>query len=276
MIGLMSTLLLKSIAGSVLVGVLAGLISVFVIRIKLSSIGFCMSHAAFAGAALGVGLSLNPFALALGYSVAIAAVIGPASDVAKIHPDLITSIAFPLNMALAFIFLTLTPGVMRFTSEVTSILWGSVLSIGFSDIVYLAAILASALVLVLLFWKELFAIMFSRRMAEADGINTKPFIYAILFFIGIIVAFSLKLVGGLLIFALLFNPASTALQIFHDIRKVAIASPLIGVASCLLGLLISFTFNWPAGACIVLASTLGFAVSVAFSPKRRVGKWIGE
>ena len=110
-------------------------------------------------------------------------------------------------MALAFIFLTLSPGVVRFTSEVTSILWGSILSIGYQDIIYLAALLSTAVVAVTLFWKELAAIMFSRRMAEADGINTKPFIYIILFAIGITVTFSLKLVGGLLIFALLFNPA---------------------------------------------------------------------
>ncbi|MHC1564050.1 MAG: metal ABC transporter permease [Candidatus Hecatellaceae archaeon] len=272
MIGEIPTLVFRSAAGAVLIGLLAGLISVFIIRIKLSSMGFCMSHAAFAGAALGVGLSMNPFTMALAFSLATASLIGPASDKAKIHPDLITSIAFPLNMALAFIFLTLTPGVVRFTSEVTSILWGSVLSVGFQDLVYLAVLLAASAVMVVLFWKELFAIMFSRRMAEADGINTKPFIYAILFAIGIIVTFSLKLVGGLLVFALLFNPAATALQFSYDIRKVAMVSPLIGAASCLSGLFLSFALNWPAGACIVLASTLGFALSVALSPKRRIGK----
>ncbi|HID18824.1 TPA: metal ABC transporter permease, partial [Candidatus Bathyarchaeota archaeon] len=137
MIGEIPMLVFRSAAGAVLIGLLAGLISVFIIRIKLSSMGFCMSHAAFAGAALGVGLSVNPFTMALAFSLATASFIGPVSDKAKIHPDLITSIAFPLNMALAFIFLTLTPGVVRFTSEVTSILWGSVLSVGFQDIVYL-------------------------------------------------------------------------------------------------------------------------------------------
>ncbi len=264
-------LVYRSMAGAVLVGLLTGLISVFTVRIKLSSMGFCMSHAAFAGAALGVGLSLNPFTMALIFSMAVASLVGPVSDKAKLHPDLITSIAFPLNMALAFIFLTLTPGIVRFTNEVTSILWGSILSVGFQDIVYLAGLLSAIVVAVILFWKELFAIMFSRRMAEADGINTKPFIYAIIFAIGLVVTFSLKLVGGLLVFALLFNPAATALQFSYDIKKVALAAPLLGVASCLLGLALSYMFNWPAGACIVLVSTLGFALAVAFSPKRRVG-----
>jgi len=259
-------------AGAVLVGLLTGLISVFIVRIGLSSMGFCMSHAAFAGAALGVGLSLNPFAMALAFSLATASMVGPVSDRAGMRPDLVTGIAFPLNMALAFIFLTLTPGAVRFTSEVTSILWGSVLSVGLRDIVSLAGLLTVFTVLVALFWKEYFTIMFNRKLAEADGINTKPFIYLILFAIGIIVTFSLKLVGGLLVFALLFNPAATVLQFSYNIRRIAFLAPLVGAASCLLGLTLSYLLNWPAGACIVLVSTLGFALAVALSPKRRIRK----
>jgi ABC-type Mn2+/Zn2+ transport system permease subunit len=118
-------------------------------------------------------------------------------------------------------------------------------------------------------WKELFAIMYNRKMAEADGINTKIFIYLIILLSGVVITLSLKLVGGLLIYALLFNPASTALQFLDDMRKVVLASPVIGVSTNLLGLATSLILDLPVGSCIVLVSTIVFALSVAASPKRR-------
>jgi len=76
-------------------------------------------------------------------------------------------------------------------------------------------------------------------------------------------------VGGLLVFALLVNPASTAFQFLYDLKKIAVASPLIGAATCTAGLVASLFLNWPVGACIVIVSTLCFAFAVLLSPKRR-------
>lgn len=259
----------RALAGSLLSGLLAGLVGVLVTRMKLTSSGFCLSHAAFAGAALGVALSVNPLALALAFSALVASVIGPVADRARLHPDIIMSIAFPLNMALAFIFITLAPVVTLATGELTTILWGSVLAVSSVDIAILLAVLSATAALLFLFWKEFYAIMFDRKMAEADGVNTRAFVYLAIFIVGVVVTLSMKLVGGLLVFALLVNPASTALQLLYDLKKVAVASPLIGASTCAAGLALSLLLNWPVGACITLTSTLCFAASVALSPKRR-------
>jgi len=247
---------------------LTGLMGVFVVRMRLSAIGYSMSHGAFAGAALGVALSMNPLATAMLFASATALLIGPIADKARLHADTITSIIFPLNMALAFVFLTLTPEI-GLTSQVANVLWGSIISLTNSDVVYLVTLCAATLAVIHFVWKELFAIMFNRKLAEADGISTKPFIYLIIFLAGIVVTFSLKLVGGLLIYALLFNPASSALQFLEDMRKIIIASPCIGVATNLAGLLVSLVLDLPVGSCIVLVSTLVFAITVLLSPKRR-------
>jgi ABC-type Mn2+/Zn2+ transport system permease subunit len=138
-----------------------------------------------------------------------------------------------------------------------------------TDLVYLFILFAVTLAIVYFVWKELFAIMFNRKMAEADGINTKPFIYLIIFLAGIVVTFSLKLVGGLLIYALLFNPASTVLQFSENMRKVIIVSPLVGMATTISGFFISLFFDLPVGSCIVIFSTLVFAIALLTSPKRR-------
>jgi ABC-type Mn2+/Zn2+ transport system permease subunit len=258
----------RAILGCILAGFLAGLMGVFVVRMKLSAIGYSMSHGAFAGAALGVATSLNPLMTAMIFASVTAFLIGPIADKAKLHADTITSIIFPFNMALAFVFLTLTPKI-GLTSQVANVLWGSILSVTQSDVVYLVTLCAATLTIVYFLWKELFAITFNRKMAEADGINTRLFIYLIIFLSGVVVTFSIKLVGGLLVYALLFNPASSALQFLEDMRKIIIVSPLIGVATNLSGLMLSLVLDIPVGSCIVLVSTAVFAFAVLLSPKRR-------
>jgi zinc/manganese transport system permease protein len=258
----------KALLSCILIGILTGLMGVFVVRMRLSAIGYSMSHGAFAGAALGVATSTNPLASAMLFASFIALIIGPVADKARLHADTITSILFPLNMALAFIFLTLTPEI-GLTSQVANILWGSIISITNSDLVYMITLCAVTLSIIYFTWKELFAIMYNRKLAEADGINTKLFVYLIILLSGVVTTLSLKLVGGLLVYALLFNPASSALQFLEDMRKIIIASPLIGVVTNLLGLLTSLYLDIPVGSCIVLVSSLVFAFSVIISPKRR-------
>ncbi|MCS7119604.1 MAG: metal ABC transporter permease [Nitrososphaerota archaeon] len=262
-----STIMIRALLSSILAGFLTGLVGVFVVRMRLSAIGYAMSHGAFAGAALGVATSLNPLLTGIMFASGTALLIGPVSDKARLHADTITSIIFPLNMALAFIFLTLIPEI-GLSSQVANVLWGSIISVTNSDLVYLAALSAATVAIIILAWKELFAIMFDRKMAEADGIPTKPFTYLIIFISGLVVTVSLKLVGGLLVYALLFNPAATALQFLDDIRKIIIASPLLGIGTNICGLAASFYLDLPVGSCIVLVSTIIFAYAVLFSPKR--------
>ena len=268
MIWLEFTIMQRALLACLLAGFLMGLIGVFVVRMRLSAIGYSMSHGAFAGAALGVATATNPLATGLLFASATAFLIGPIADKARLHADTITSIVFPLNMALAFVFLTLAPEV-GLSSQVANVLWGSIISMTNSDLVYLVTLFAATLAIIYFVWRELFAIMFNRKLAEADGINTKPFIYLIIFLAGVVVTFSLKLVGGLLIYALLFNPASTALQFSENMRKVVIASPLIGVVTTVSGLIVSLFFDLPVGSCIVIVSTIVFAIALLLSPKRR-------
>ena len=268
MIWLEFTIMQRALLACLLAGFLMGLIGVFVVRMRLSAIGYSMSHGAFAGAALGVATATNPLATGLLFASATAFLIGPIADKARLHADTITSIVFPLNMALAFVFLTLTPEI-GLTSQVANVLWGSIISMTNSDLVYLTTLFAATIAIVYFIWKELFAIMFNRKLAEADGINTKPFIYLIIFLAGVVVTFSLKLVGGLLIYALLFNPASTVLQFSENMRKVIVYSPLVGMTTTVSGLLVPLFFDLPVGSCIVIVSTIVFAIALLLSPKRR-------
>jgi ABC-type Mn2+/Zn2+ transport system permease subunit len=263
-------LLLLAITGAVLTGISCSLVGSFVVRMNLSSLGFAMSHAAFAGAALGLVLSIEPLLVAIVFSVGVAIILGPLAEKAKLPTNVILGVIFSLMISLALIFLNLTPQTAM-SSVALSILWGSILGMTVENVLLLLVLTVTVVLLFSLFFKEFQSIMFSRKLAEASGINTMPFYYLILFLTGITVAFSLKLVGGLLVFALMVNPASSAYQFFYDMKKITFFSPIIGIFCCITGILVSFLSDLPTGASIAIVSSVFFALSVGLSPKRKRG-----
>ena len=271
MIELPLILLITALLGSILAGLSCSTIGVFVVRMNLVSIGYCMSHAAFAGAAFGLLINVDPMFGAIVFSIATALFLGPLSEKAKLESNVVIGFLFSIMIAFAFIFLNMIPGNAA-TGAALSILWGSIFMINLNDLFLLVLLSFIMLLFFILFYKELTAMLFHRKLAEASGVNTKMFFFAILFFVGFTVSVSLKLVGGLLVFALIVNPTSTAYQLFFDFKKISLASPVIGVVSCLLGFLVSLEWNLPIGAAIVVVSSLIFAFSILFSPKRKKGK----
>lgn len=263
-------LIVLAVTGAVLTGLSCSLVGSFVVRMNLSSLGFAMSHAAFAGAALGLVLSVDPLLVAIGFSTGVALLLGPLAEKAKLPTNVILGILFSLMISLGLIFLNLVPQTAM-SSTALSILWGSILGMTVENTLKLLMLTVGIILVFVLFFKEFQSIMFSRKLAEASGINTKPFYYLILFLTGITVAFSLKLVGGLLVFALMVNPASSAYQFFYDMKKIIFLSPVIGVLCCITGVVVSFLLDLPTGSSIAIVSSVVFGVSVLLSPKRRRG-----
>lgn len=270
MIELPLVLLITSIVGAVLAGFVCSLMGVFVVRMNLASIGYCMSHAAFAGAAFGLMVSIDPLIGAVVFSFGTALVLGPLSEKARLESNVVMGFLFSVMIALAFIFLNFIPGQAA-SGAALRILWGSIFSVGYNDLMFLSLLSFVLILFIILFYKELLAVMFHRKLAEAAGINTRLFYFAVLFLTGFAVSLSLRLVGGLLVFALIVNPTSTAYQFFYDFKKIMIFSPLIGIVSCLVGFWLSLVTDFPIGASIVIVSAVMFAVAIIVSPKRRRG-----
>ena len=270
MIGLPLVFLIPSILAAILAGFTCSTMGTFVVRMNIASIGYAMSHAAFAGAAFGIMVSIDPLLTALTFAFITALILGPISEKARLQSNIIIGFLFSIMIALAFIFLNYAPGQAA-TGTALRILWGSLFSVDYNDILLLGFLSFIIVLFIVVFYKELISIMFDRKLAEASGINTKIFYFSVLFLTGFAVSISLKLVGGLLVYALIVNPTSTAYQFFYDFKKILIFSPIIGIVSCLIGFYVSLLTDFPIGASIVIVSAVFFAVAIAVSPKRRKG-----
>jgi manganese/iron transport system permease protein len=260
----------NAILSAFLGGIACATIGVFVVLMHMPFIGVCMSHAAFAGALLGLWLGFDPLIGAFGVSLLSAAIIGPLADRGELSPETSIGVIFSLMLGLAFLFMGLMPGTK---SGALELLWGSILTNTRGDIILLGIVAVVVVTLVIVFYKEIQATVFNRDTALAVGIPAAIFLYGILFLTGATITASLRSIGGLLIFSLILNPAAAAYQLTYSMKKMFLLAATFGVISGWVGLLFSYLFNLPSGATIVVTSSVIFLIAAVFSPKRKVKGW---
>jgi manganese/iron transport system permease protein len=255
-----------AIVAAVVGGAGCGIIGVWVILLRIPFIGVAMSHAAFAGAIVGLLVGVNPLLLGLVACMGAAGLIGPAADRADFDPNQSLGIIFSILVGIAFLGMGLMKGPK---TEALSLLWGNILTLSRIDLWLLS--LAGVIVALFsyLFYHQLRAIVFSRMIARATGIHEKGLFYGLLFICGATITLNLNTIGGLLIFSLIVNPPSAAYQLTYSLSRMLILSTIFSVGSCMAGLLLSYLFDLPTGAVIVLVSGIILVVSTILSPKRR-------
>ncbi len=256
----------RAFAACFLCGASCALLSVFVVLMRMPLIGVSMSHAAFAGAVLGMLMDVNPFLSGFILCLLAAAVLGPLSDRAEMAPENILGIMFSFLMGVAFLGMGI---LTRSKAQALSLMWGSLLTLSSADLVILAVVTMLLAVFIVLFFKEIRAVLFNRRLAASSGVPERAIYYALLFFTGAVISSNLATVGGLLIFALLVQPGAVAMQLTYNLKSFFWISAAAGVTACLTGLAASYIFDIPSGAAVVLAATLLFTLAFVFSPKRR-------
>ncbi|PIU55084.1 MAG: cation ABC transporter permease [Chloroflexi bacterium CG07_land_8_20_14_0_80_51_10] len=248
-------------------GVACATVGVFVVIMRLSFIGVCLSHAAFAGAILGLLLGFEPLLGAFLFSLLAAAIIGPLADRGELNPDTSIGIVFSLMLGLAFLFMGIMPGPK---TQALGLLWGSILTVTRTDLVFLSVVALVIVGLVVGFYKEIQAVLFNREIALAVGIPASLVFYGLLFLTGATITVSLPTIGGLLIFSLIINPAAAAYQLTYSLKRMFLISALFAVLSGWLGLLASYLFEVPSGAAIIVISSIIFGITTIFSPKRKI------
>ncbi len=260
----------NAILAAFLGGIACATVGVFVVLMGISFIGVCLAHAAFAGALLAVLLGFNPLLGAFLFSLGVAAIIGPLASRGELNLDTSIGVLFSLMLGLAFIFMGLMTGPK---TEMLGLLWGSILTVSRTDLILLGIVAAVVVGLVVLFYKEIQAVIFNREIALAVGIPASLILYGILFLTGSTITVTLSPIGGLLIFSLIINPAAAAYQLTYSLRWMFIFAAIFGIVSGWLGLLASYLLDVPSGAAIIVASSVIFGIATLFSPKRKVRRW---
>ncbi len=250
----------RALVAGLLVGLVCAVLSVYIVLRRMAFVGHGIGHASFGGVALGVLTGINATFMALVFCIATAGAIGVVSQRKRVSEDSAIGIFLVAAMALGVLFISLKKTFV----DVEGFLFGNILAVSHSDIVFIIVIAVIVLGLVALFFKELFYFSFDEEMAEVNGIPVDFVRYMLLTLIALTVVVAIKVVGVILVSALLVIPAVCATQLTLDFKAVMIISIITGMIADFLGLLLSYYLNAPSGATIVLVLFGLFLLSYGF------------
>ncbi len=255
----------RALVAGVLLSVVCGALSVFVILRRMAFIGVGISHSAFGGVALGFLLGVDPLWTGVGFAMVVAVLIEWAQSRGHLEEDAAIGIFFAASMALGVVFLHLS---RTYNVDVFGFLFGNILAIGRRQVVEILLVALAVLTAVLAFFKELVFLSFDEEMAWVSGVPVKALRYFFLTLMALVIIVSIYLVGIILVSALLVIPGAIARNLTRHITSMMAVSMGAAVSSCLGGLFISSVVDWPSGATIVLLLSLGFFGSALFMRRR--------
>jgi ABC-type Mn2+/Zn2+ transport system permease subunit len=239
----------RAFIGGVLVGAACAFLSVFVVLRRLAFVSQGVSHAAFGGVALAVLVGVDPFYGAMAFSLGTAIAIGGVSRRRNWVEDSSIGIFLSVAMALGLLLLSFKKGS---TANLFGYLFGSVLSILPGDLVWMVALAGGVFLFLLAFIKELYFYVFDETMARVSGIPVDFLYFGLLAVLAVTIVVGMKLVGVILVTALLVIPGAAARLLTTNIVSLFAASVGIGVASVAVGLTAAYLLDQSAGASIVL------------------------
>jgi ABC-type Mn2+/Zn2+ transport system permease subunit len=250
----------------VLISIVCPVMSFFVVNRGLGFIGVGITHAAFGGMALGSFLGVNPVWTAVAFSGAAAIAIARVSRIRKVSEDTAIGIMYAAAMAVGIILIGLKKS---YTVDLFGYLFGSILTVTKGDIISVAVMGGAVLIAVASFFKEFMLLCFDEEYGRTLRLPMTPLYYFLLLLIALTVVMAMKVIGIILVSALLILPAATAQIWFKNYKAVIAASIMISLVTVVAGLAASYYLNIASGATIVLLGTLVFLLSGLLNRRKK-------
>ena len=237
------------IAGS-LISVCASVLGVILVLKHYSLIGHGLSEIGFASLSIASALKIPAFVIAAPSVIIASFVIMFVSQKFKAAGDIAIAIASSFALAFGIAVSSLTGGA----SSTSAYLFGSVLAVSQSDLIFSIILSFIVILIFVIFYNRIFLITYNEDYARSLGINTTLYQFIISILTALIVVSGMRITGTLLISGVIILPAVTAKNLASGFKKLVIISGLVSFLAFIAGLIISFIFNIPAGAGVILSS----------------------
>ncbi len=263
----------NALYAGLLAAVACGIIGSYVVVKKMVSVSGAISHSSFGGIGIGYFAGISPVLGALFFTVASALGMGLVIKRTKLPEDTAIGILWAMGMALGIIFIGLTPG---YAPDLFSYLFGNILTVPFSDLIMMIVLDFVIITVVSLLYKEFLTISFDEEFGTVIGIPAERLYLVLLCLVALTVVVLIRVVGIILVIALLTIPAAIARQFTHNLFKMMLLSVLFGAILTFGGLWLSYEFDVASGATIILLSGTVLLITLLASGirKRRIRKTI--
>jgi zinc transport system permease protein len=250
----------NALLAGILVSVSCGIIGTLVVVNRIVFISGGIAHAAYGGIGIAFYTGIPPELGAALFSFVASMIMGVASLKSRERVDAIIGVMWALGMAIGIILIDLTPG---YNVDLMSYLFGSILTVGRSDIWFMLSLALVTFLVVLLFYKEFLAMSYDEEFSFVVGIPVKTLYFVLLGLIALSVVVIIRVVGIILVIALISIPPYIAEKYTRSLGKMMLLSSLLGMFFTITGLWLSFRYNLTSGATIILVAGLAFFVSLA-------------
>lgn len=249
----------NALLASMWISLACGIVGTLVVLNRIVSLSGGIAHAAYGGVGLAYYLGQDPMLGALLFSTVSALVMGTAHRKSKTGADTLIGVMWSIGMAVGIIFISLTPG---YKDNLMSYLFGSILAVSSNDLKLMALIAFVVLAFVILSYRSLLAISYDETFSTVRNVQVNLIYLSMLVLIGLTVVVSMRMVGLILVIALLSIPPAVARVFLKDMRGIMLLSFILSAIFCALGLVISFLTNIQTGPVIILLASTAYLISL--------------
>ncbi|WP_420805817.1 iron chelate uptake ABC transporter family permease subunit [Paenibacillus wynnii] len=248
---------------AIILGIVSGALGSFIVLRKMSLMGDALSHAVLPGVALSYILGINILLGASLFGLLAAILIQFITSRSNIKSDTSIGIILSSFFALGIVLITYAKSGL----DLTHILFGNILAIPQSELTRSFMIMIVVIVIIILLYKELLISSFDPIVSKAYGLRTGFYHYLLMMLLSVVTVSSLSQVGIVLVIAMLVIPAATSYLWTNKLSHMIYLASAVGALSGIVGVFVSFRFNLPTSATIVLVGVSMFSISFILSPK---------
>jgi len=250
--------LLYALAAGLVVAAVAGPLGTLVVWQRLAYFGDTLAHSALLGTALGLLLMVNPWWTVLAVALLVGGILALLQNRPHLSADSLLGIISHSSLAIGLVAISLT----RLRVDLNSYLFGDLLAVGPADLGLIGLVGALIAGLLVRYWDPLLAITVHAELAAVEGLPVVRLRLLQLVMLALLVAAAMKVVGVLLVTALLIIPANCARPWSNTPERMALLSALGGAAAVVCGIGLSLWLDTPTGASVVLCAALAFVASL--------------
>jgi len=256
----------RAFLAGIFVAIACAVLGVFLILRRDSMIGHGLAHVAFAGIAIGLLLNVMPLAVATGVAVITALGIMKLKEQAGLYGDTAIAIFSSVGFAVGILIVSVSQG---FNIDLFGYLFGEILAIDAFEVSFSIGLALSVVIIIILNYHKFMYMTFDRESAKVSGIRVRRLDVLLTVLTAVTVVLGMKIVGLLLVAALLVIPAAAGLQMASNFKQAIVLSSLVSLVSVILGLVMAFTLDLPASGTIVCLSFVFFLVFFFVKRERR-------
>ena len=249
---------INALIGIAIISIASAIIGTYIVTRRLVSISGGVTHACFGGLGLGYFLGISPVAMAALFAVGSSLLVETMSTRWRVREDSAIAVVWALGMAIGVIFVFMTPG---YVPELTSFLFGNILTISNSDIALFAVYTLALIAFFAIYFRKIVAVAFDRDFATISGLPVKFISTVMTVMIALCIVLTIKLVGIMLLMSMLSLPQMIAENFFNRLKSIMFASVSISLIGSVAGLMLSLAIDVPCSALIVAVFAVMYVIS---------------